>query len=323
MTGPLADPAISVIIPHLNQEQALERCLAALASQRGFDRPFEVIVVDNGSGRTPEALCARYPAVRLVCESVPGPGPARNRGTQLAQAETFAFIDADCVADPTWLSAIHEAFHEPARRILGGEVRIAVDNPKRLTLLESYESVYAYRQRLYIERHGFSGTGNLAVRKKDFETIGPFAGLGVAEDLEWGRRAQQLGYQIHFVPEMIVAHPARKTFRELIAKWDRHIAHAFEASSGTRWPRSRWALYALGVAASPLVEPFRVFTTPRLGSFRERVLALRGVTRIRLYRARLMFSLLMGKDAATLTRSWNRDPRGEKSSHHKGDSPDA
>ncbi|MGO4837442.1 glycosyltransferase family 2 protein, partial [Rhizobiaceae sp. 2RAB30] len=40
---------ISVIIPHLDQPEALGRCLASLSNQRGLDRPVELIVVDNGS----------------------------------------------------------------------------------------------------------------------------------------------------------------------------------------------------------------------------------------------------------------------------------
>ena len=39
---------ISVVIPHLNQPEALARCLASLAV--GARQPDEIIVVDNGSG---------------------------------------------------------------------------------------------------------------------------------------------------------------------------------------------------------------------------------------------------------------------------------
>jgi len=73
--------------------------------------------------------------------------------------------------------------------VVGGDVRIAVANPRRLTHLEAYESIFAYRQQEYIETMGFSGTGNLAVGREDFERIGPFAGIEVAEDRDWGRRA--------------------------------------------------------------------------------------------------------------------------------------
>src|SRR5262245_33971788 len=101
---------ISVIIPHLNQEDYLRIGLEALHAQRGVTRDVEIIVVDNGSARLPEAVCSAWPHVRLVSEPVPGPGPARNRGIRDARGDILAFIDADCRADPRWLAEIEAAF---------------------------------------------------------------------------------------------------------------------------------------------------------------------------------------------------------------------
>ena len=39
------------------------------------------------------------------------------------------------------------------------------------------------------------GTGNLAMFRRDFEAIGPFAGIDVAEDMEWGQRARAAGFR--------------------------------------------------------------------------------------------------------------------------------
>jgi glycosyltransferase involved in cell wall biosynthesis len=92
---------ISVIIPHLNQEDFLERCLASLADQTIGDVKIEIIVVDNGSRRLPGDVVGRFPGVRLEQELTPGPGPARNKGIQVSSAPVLAFIDADCIADRT------------------------------------------------------------------------------------------------------------------------------------------------------------------------------------------------------------------------------
>ena len=67
----------SVVIPHLNQPDFLDRCLASLAD--GSRRPDEVIVVDNGSDALPQAICDAWGAL-LLTEADPGPGPARNCG---------------------------------------------------------------------------------------------------------------------------------------------------------------------------------------------------------------------------------------------------
>src|SRR4051794_31414111 len=115
---------ISVIIPHLNQEEYLRVGLEALHHQRGIGSNMEIIVVDNGSATLPEMVCSEWPDVRLVSEPTPGPGPARNRGIRAAHGEILAFIDADCLADPGWLAAIENAFADGQTRIIGGDVRV-------------------------------------------------------------------------------------------------------------------------------------------------------------------------------------------------------
>lgn len=260
---------ISVIVPHLNQEEQLASGLAALHAQEGVRREVEIIVVDNGSRRLPEAVCAAWPGVRLASEPVPGPGPARNRGAGLARGELLAFIDADCLAHGRWLAAIEAAFEDPATTIIGGDVRVGYADPARPTALECYENIYAYRNRAYIAE-GYSGTGNLATRPEVLARVGPFAGIEIAEDRDWGFRAGALGYRIVYVPDMIVWHPARKDFAELARKWDRHIAHSHAEITAKPFGLLRWLGRAVAVAGSPLFEIPRVLTSPRISGARAR-----------------------------------------------------
>lgn len=91
----MSAPTVSVIIPHLNQHEALTRCLASLAGQGAA----EIIVVDNGSRAPLDDVMAAFPDVRFLREPTPGPGPARNLGVMHATGEVLAFIDADCRAE--------------------------------------------------------------------------------------------------------------------------------------------------------------------------------------------------------------------------------
>ena len=188
--------------------------MEALHAQRGITSDVEIIVVDNGSARLPDTICSAWPDVQLVSERIPGPGPARNRGIREARGQILAFIDADCRADPGWLSAIETALTDGKTTIIGGDVRVGYEHPSRPTFLEPYESIYSYRNSEHIAE-GFSGTGNLATLPSVVARVGPFAGIEVAEDRDWGLRACAAGYAIRYVPEMIVFHPARKTFAEL------------------------------------------------------------------------------------------------------------
>ena len=295
---------ISVVIPHLNQPQALARCLASLFAGRRL--PDEVFVVDNGSAEMPVAVCAVHPAVRLLAEPTPGPGPARNRGVAESAGAILAFIDADCLADPGWLDQAETAMADPEAQILGGDVRIARTEPDRLTPLEAYESIYAYRMDRYIAREGFTGTGNLVVRRGVMAAVGPFAGLSVAEDRDWGQRATGSGYAIRYVAAMKVYHPARTRFAELAAKWDRQTAHDFTGARDRPGGRLRFAAKTLAMAASPLAEIPRILASDRVSGPVQRLQAFACLVRIRVYRARIMAGLLLGGDPDRLSGRWNR-----------------
>ncbi len=257
-------PLFTVIIPHLNQRSELEACLVSLEAQRLERACFEIIVVDNGSVSPPYDVVARHSGARLLSEPQPGPGPARNAGVKEASGEFLAFIDADCRAHPDWLLSALRTFRSYAdRTILGGDVRIWREN-RKYTAIEAYEGVFAYRFKLYIEQHGFSGTGNLVVRRTDFHKVGPFAGIHVAEDMDWGRRALSAGLQFRYVPEMIVFHPARRSLQELCVKWDRQLQHYLNMAQGKPGWKLRWTARALAVLGSPVIDFTKVIASDRI-----------------------------------------------------------
>ena len=286
--------SVSVLVPHLDQPDQLSRCLSSLKTQSFDDAPVEIVVIDNGSKVLPEAICKKFGGVRLEREETPGPGPARNKGVSVSRGDILAFIDADCIADESWIATlVNELERDSYDRIIGGDVRIVLDDPAQPTLLEAYEQIFAFRQQEYIEKHGYSGTGNMAMRRDIFERVGPFGGIDIAEDAEWGRRAEKLGFSIDYIQELIVYHPARKTFAQLYVKWDRHIEHAFLETSKQPFWRLRWALRAVAVAASGFVDILRrIVASRRVVTCRERWMATCGLIRIRMYRSRRMLQLL-------------------------------
>jgi len=294
---------ISVIIPHLNQPHALEACLRSLDTQTLGRDAFEIIVVDNGSAKPPVDVVADHPGVRLQYEPRSGPGPARNAGVAAAKGDILAFIDADCRAHPDWLSSVLKwSSLSPAGTVLGGDVRIWRPENAELDAIAAYESVFAYRFKLYIERHGYSGTGNMAALRRDFDRVGPFAGINVAEDMEWGQRALRAGLRFRYIPEMIVFHPARSSLQELYAKWDRHIAHYRNMAEGKPIWQLRWIMQALLVFASLAPNAVTVLTSDRLHGSSIRLKAIAVLCAVRAHRAMTMLSHLRGRRAV----AWNR-----------------
>lgn len=294
---------ISVVIPHLNQPDALEACLQSLDAQTLSRDLFEVIVVDNGSAMPPVNVVAGHPDARLMYEPHPGPGPARNAGAAYARGDILAFMDADCRAHPGWLTAIHDAFQQvrPAT-ILGGEVRIWSAVEGSFTAIEAYESVFGFRNRLYVTKHGYSVTANLAVRRGDFARVGPFPGIQFAEDMQWGQMALRAGCEFRYVPAMVVFHPARRSLRELYAKWDRQITHYRNMAQGARGWQLRWFATALLVLVSPAAGAFTVMTSRRLHGIGARLKAIAVLCAVRGHRTAKMLALLRKEGAVV----WNR-----------------
>lgn len=294
---------VSVVIPHLNQPRALAACLASLAA--GSRQPDEVIVVDNGSDAPPGPL---PPEVVLLHEPTPGPGPARNRGIAAARGDVVAFTDADCVADHGWLAAmVAQMQQDPQVAILAGAVDIAWTDPRRPTAVEAYESLYAFRVAQYVARQGFGPTCNLAVRRAVLSDVGGFGGLEIAEDRDWCHRARARGHRLVHAPGMIVRHPARASAAALMLKWDRLIAHDFEAlHQRGQAARLAWVAKALALPLSVPVEALRCIFSPRLPGRRAGFAAAGMMARVRLHRARRMLWLAAGGDAARLRAGWNR-----------------
>jgi glycosyltransferase involved in cell wall biosynthesis len=295
-------PLISVVIPHLNQPEALEACISSLDAQSLARCFFEIIVVDNGSVSKPEEIVANHSGTRLLRELQPGPGPARNVGSRYATGDIIAFIDADCRAHRDWLRNALQAIRSlPEGTILGGDVRIWRNRWNKPTAIEAYEAVFGYRSKLFIERHGYCVTANLVVRRTDYEKAGPFTGIEFAEDVEWGQRARSAGLTLRYVPEMVVFHPARRSLQELCVKWDRHTQHNLNVARGKPGWKIRWIARALAVLASPIVDSMKVLGSDRIQGVSTRLKAISVLFAIRAYRARKMLSLLSASKAVV----WN------------------
>ena len=177
-------------------------------------------------------------------------------------------------------------------------------DPNRPTFLEPYEAIYSFRNKEHIAE-GFSGTGNLATRPAILHHVGPFAGIGIAEDRDWGFRSKAMGYHTDYIAPMIVYHPARKSFSELTQKWDRHIAHDFEEKTPGAVGIAKWIGRMIAVSGSPLFELRTILTSPRVVGLGQRIMAFICLCAVRLYRGYAMARILL-RGSAKDRNDWNR-----------------
>lgn len=298
-------PRASVIIPHLNTPELLIKCLQSVASQRLDHGWFEIIVVDNGSRVPLDIIAAAWPGVRFLVEREPGPGPARNLGVAHARGDILAFTDADCRVGAGWLMAAVRAVERQRLRPCGGDVRIDFRDPKQIKGIEAFEAVFSFRQKMYIKRKSFSVTANLACSREVFDRVGAFAGIDQAEDLDWGRRAEEAGMRVRYISRMLVFHPARLTVHDLERRWARFIAHHWHELGGSLAGRIKWQVQALVVLASPLVHAPQLLLSSRVPTLIGRLRGVAVLYQIRWYRFREMQRVARGGDKASAMH-WNR-----------------
>jgi GT2 family glycosyltransferase len=282
--GSLADPrpSVSVVVPHYNDLLGLDLCLRALCNQSYPPDLVTLIVADNNSACGTAAVEATIEGrARLVVVKEKGAGPARNGGAALALGEILAFTDCDCEPDVDWLQRGVEGLAH--FDIVGGQMLVTVSDQARLTAAEAFERVFAFNNKRYIERKGFSVTANLFARRTTFLAVGGF-GAGMSEDVDWCRRAVQAGFKLGYCPLALCGHPARRTWDDLLRKWVRINREDFVLTAGTPRGKLQYLMQTMLLPASILPHAAKVLTTSRLKGMRERSLAIGMLVRLRLWR---------------------------------------
>ncbi|OWK28194.1 glycosyltransferase family 2 protein [Sphingomonas mucosissima] len=272
---------ISVIVPHYNDLSGLDRCLAALSVQSVPRSRYEIVVADNMSPCGEAAVRAVVgDRARLVLAPEQGAGPARNAAVAVARGPVLAFTDADCVPDRGWLAAGLAGLE--LYDLAGGAVTLLFSGDAK-SGAEAYEAVFAFNNRRYVEREGFSVTANLFCRRDVYVAAGPFH-VGMSEDRDWCLRARSLGYRLGYAPAARVAHPAREDWGALLMKWRRLNAELYANTLMSPVGRLRWLLATAAMPLSILVHLPRIVVSPTLAGGIERARGAATLARLRLWR---------------------------------------
>lgn len=211
-------PSVSIVIPVLNDSQALLTCLRALSRQTFERRAFEVLVVDNGSRPPVGNLATDFPFVRVLREEKPGSYAARNRAVIDAQGAVVGFTDADCVPESDWIEQGVAAILRLGDGMVGGPIEITVDDPSKPKAAELYEVIFGFPQATYIQS-GFAATANLFTSRDTLARVGAFdERFKSGGDAEWGQRLRAMGLAQVYSDPVRVRHPARRTVTALLRK---------------------------------------------------------------------------------------------------------
>ena len=121
-------PSVTVGVCTYRRPELLQRALDSLARQTWPHDDFEIVVVDNDTQRSAEALVARFaqtasaPRIRYAVEPGRGVSHVRNRCVAMAQGEWLAYIDDDEEARLDWLAQLMSAQQRFAADVVLGPV---------------------------------------------------------------------------------------------------------------------------------------------------------------------------------------------------------
>jgi len=171
---------VSVIIPTYNRCSSLCRCLQSVYVQEY--KPFEVIVIDNGSDDgTAEIIKKEFSSVKFIMnKNNKGPAIARNQGIRASNGHYVWFIDSDVeIREVSCLRTIISIMEQclPINiGALGGEY---VDRArqfvikKKLKLNLGTQSIQV-RNPLIMESVDYLSTANFFCRKEAIVSVGGF-----------------------------------------------------------------------------------------------------------------------------------------------------
>lgn len=198
-------PLVSIVIPALNEERTIGKCLEALCQMVCESPSFEVIVVDNGSVDGTVDIAARY-GTQLDLRILARPGvhisAARNFGAGHARGTVLAFLDADCIAPPNWISSLISRVQTTGgSAIVGARYRIPRDSSWVATAWYRDSAVNKIGEVSYVP------AGNMIVSRRLFTALGGFdESIQTNEDSEFCHRARSLGFSTQAFSEIAVEH---------------------------------------------------------------------------------------------------------------------
>jgi rSAM/selenodomain-associated transferase 2 len=184
--SPETGTLVSVVIPALNEAEAIAACVEA-ARDVYSEQEVEIVVADGGSSDGTQELIP--PGVTVV-EAPRGRGVQMNCGAARTRGEILLFCHADTRLPKGWREAVIEVLNEPG--VSGGGFQRIFEPARGFVHVINRIKIRDNWRLLHGDRAQF-------MSRAIFEAIGGFPEVPLMEDVEMGRLLHRQG-RIRIVP---------------------------------------------------------------------------------------------------------------------------
>ncbi len=192
-------PALSIILPVLNEAEGINNAIAHLRAQVDDDE-LEIIIVDgDAAGSTIKAVLDEKV---LKLTTLRGRARQMNVGAARAKGDILLFLHADTRPPSNALALIRSALH--GNRAVAGAFDLGFDTKRRIFMIT--ELYVALRTRL--TRVPF-GDQAIFIQRSYFEKIGGYRDIPLMEDVELMKRIRKRGDAVVTIPQKVRTSPRR------------------------------------------------------------------------------------------------------------------
>lgn len=217
-------PTASIVVRCYNERDYIGKLFHGLFEQTHDD--FEVILVDSGSTDGTLEIARQYPIEDVV--HIPPEkfsfGRALNYGCEAARGEYCVFISAHCYPKRVdWIERLLEKFEDDDVAMVYGKQRGG--GATKFSERQIFKRWFPDEDIDY-QLTPFANNANAAIRRELWKECPYDEQLTGLEDLDWGKRVKEDGYEISYASEAEVVHIHNETPRQIYDRYKREaIAH--------------------------------------------------------------------------------------------------
>jgi glycosyltransferase involved in cell wall biosynthesis len=242
------NPAVSVILPILNEERDLRDCISAILQQK-YDGKLEVILAlgpsSDNTNQIANTLAQADSRIKLVNNPTGKTAAALNLAIAAASSEIICRIDGHAEISDTYIKTAVEVMMQTGAVNVGGLMNASADR--------GFQSVVAtaMRSRIGVGAAKFHTGGEAGAA--DTVYLGTFKKSAIlqaggfdekyirAQDWELNHRLRLNGGVIWFDPRLVVTYRPRDTFRKLAkqyfeyGRWRRAVSREHKGTVNYRY----------------------------------------------------------------------------------------